>query len=157
VKDGTLPLLTGLEHATLSPDKTIRNPVECRAVRYIIDNKLASISSNTILNICRDNKEEQTFLSKYVNQPSADIIASLLTRSSTWNVYSLNEMILSLLNNPIKPDSFLYKWKQLLEQGVATDNRENADYFLKQTKELMYAADITDLITTTTASSAALL
>ena len=66
-------------------------------------------------------------------------------------------MILSLLNNPIKPDSFLYKWKQLLEQGVATDNRGNADYFLKQTKELMYAADIADLITTTTASSAALL
>jgi hypothetical protein len=157
VKDGTLPLLSGLEHATLSPDKTIRNPIECRAVRYIIDNKLASISSNTILNICRDNKEEQTFLSKYINQPSAEIIASLLTRSSTWNVYSLNEMILSLLNNPIKPDSFLYKWKQLLEQGVATNNRGNADYFLKQTKELMYAADIADLITTTTASSAALL
>lgn len=153
IKDGTLPLLTGLEHATVCPNKTIRSPIECRALRYIVSNKLASISTSTIQDICGDNKEEQTFLSKYINQPAANIIMSLLKHSFTWNVYSLNEMILSLLNNPIQPDSFLWKWKKLLERGVATDDRGTADYFIEQTRELMYSADIADLTTATSSSA----
>jgi hypothetical protein len=156
IKDGALPLLTGLEDAILctnKPIKTIWSPIECRALRYIVGNKLASISTSSIQDICGDNKEEQTFLSKYINQPAANIIVSLLKYSSTWNVYSLNEMILSLLNNPIQPDSFLWRWKKLLERGVATDDRGTADYFIDQTKELMYSVDIADLTTATSSSA----
>jgi hypothetical protein len=161
IKDGNLPLLTGLESATfflMSPLKTIRSPIECRALRYIIGNKLASISTYTIRDICGDNKEEQTFLSKYINQPATNIIVALLKYASTWNVYSLNEMILSLLHNPIQPDTFLFKWKNLLERGIiaAADDRGTADYFIEQTKELMYSADIADLTIATTSSTALL-
>ena len=159
IKDGTLPLLMGFEHAiinttnTTNTTKTIRSPIECRAIRYIVSNKLASISNNTITNICGDNKEEQTFLSKYINQPYNNTITSLLQYSSTWNVYSLNEMILGLLNNPMQSDTFLYKWKNLLKRGVSVEDRGTADYFIKQTKELMYEADISELSMTTRSSA----
>ena len=154
IKDGVLPLLQGLEHASLrTRDELIRTPIECRTIRHIVAHDLASISNTTIADICRDNKEEQTFLSKYVNKPSAHIIRSLLTKySPTWNVYSLNEMILGLLNNPIKEDTFLYKWKKCLERGL-TEERETADYFIQQTKTLMYACNIAELTTVTTSSS----
>ena len=156
IKDGVLPLLAGFESATLSllsPTKTIKTPIECRALRYIIGNKLASISSSTVRDICGDNKEEQTFLSRYINQPATNIIMSLLKGASTWNVYSLNEMILGLLNNPIQPDSFLCKWKKLLQRGVGVDDRGTADYFMEKTKELMYTADIAELTTATSSSA----
>jgi len=153
IKDGVLPLLQGLEHATLQArGELIRTPIECRTIRHIVAHDLASISKTTIADICRDNKEEQTFLSKYVNKPSAHIIRSLMKYSSTWNVYSLNEMILGLLNNPMEEDTFLYKWKKCLERGL-TEERETADYFIQQTKTLMYACNIAELTTVTTSSS----
>lgn len=157
VKDGVLPLLTGFENAAIISDntKTIRTPIECRAIRHIVSNKLASISISTIMDICGDNKEEQTFLHKYVNQPATHIIKSLLAYAYTWNVYALNELILSLLNNPIEPNTFLDKWKTLLQRGVSVsvENRGTADYFIEKTRELMYAADISDLTTATNSSA----
>ena len=67
-------------------------------------------------------------------------------------------MILSLLHNPIQPDTFLFKWKKLLQRGIiaAADDRGTADYFIEQTKELMYSADIAELTIATTSSSALL-
>ena len=153
IKDGVLPLLAGFESATLSllsPTKTIKTPIECRALRYIIGNKLASISSSTVRDICGDNKEEQTFLSKYINKPAKSIIESLLQLSNTWNAYSLNELFLGLLNNPHTPNSFLSKWKQCLERGTGTVGRETASYFIEQTCALMYDAEMSELTTTTT-------
>ena len=158
VKDGLLPLLQGFEHATnvISPNNMLTRPVECRAIKHILAHKLASISLSTILDICGDNKEEQTFLSKYINKPAKFIIESLLQLSNTWNVYSLNELILGLLNNPHTPNSFLSKWKQCLERGTGTVDRGTPAYFIDRTCALMYDANMTEL-TTTTASSATLL
>lgn len=164
VKDGTLPLLKGLEQATIINEqatiinldqaiKTIQNPIECRTIRHLLTHKLASISKSTIYDICGDNKEEQTFLSKYINKPVSYIIGSLLQYSSTWNVYSLNELILKLLNNPLQPDSFLYKWKELLKRGVAVNYRGTPEYFIEQTKTLMYITEISELTTATSSSA----
>jgi hypothetical protein len=61
-------------------------------------------------------------------------------------------MILGLLNNPMEEDTFLYKWKKCLERGL-TEERETADYFIQQTKTLMYACNIAELTTVTTSSS----
>ena len=158
VKDGLLPLLQGFEYATnkVSPDNMLSRPIECRAIKHIMAHKLASISLTTILDICGDNKEEQTFLSNYINKPSPFIIESLLQMSNTWNVYSLNELILGLLNNPTPPNSFLSKWKQCLERGTCSLERGTAAYFIEQTCALMYGADLTELTTTTTSSAALL-
>jgi hypothetical protein len=155
VKDGLLPLLQGFEHATnaISPDNMLARPVECRAIKHILAHKLASISLSTILDICGDNKEEQTFLSKYINKPAGTIIETLLQLSNTWNVYSLNELFLGLLNNPHPPNSFLSKWKLCLERGTGTVDRGNPAYFIDQTCSLMYDANITELTTTTTSSA----
>ena len=155
VKDGLLPLLQGFECATnaVSPDNMLSRPVECRAIKYIVTHKLASISLSSVLDICGDNKEEQTFLSKYINQPAKSIIETLLQLSNTWNVYSLNELFLGLLNNPHPPNSFLSKWKLCLERGTGTVDRETPAYFIDQTRALMYDADITELMTTTTSSA----
>jgi hypothetical protein len=155
VKDGLLPLLQGFECATnaVSPDNMLSRPVECRAIKYIVAHKLASISLSSVLDICGDNKEEQTFLSKYINQPAKSIIETLLQLSNTWNVYSLNELFLGLLNNPHPHNSFLSKWKQCLERGTGTVDRETPAYFIDQTRALMYDADITELMTTTTSSA----
>jgi hypothetical protein len=156
VKDGLLPLLKGFEHATnaVSPDNMLSRPVECRAIKYIVAHKLASISLSSILDICGDNKEEQTFLSKYINKPTKFIIESLLQLSITWNVYSLNELFLGLLNNTHTPNSFLSKWKQCLERGTGTvGDRETPAYFIEQTRALMYDAEMSELTTATTSSA----
>lgn len=154
-KDGVLPLLHGFEYATTvaSPANMLSRPIECRAIKYILTNRLASISMSSILDICRDNKEEQTFLSGYINKPSAFIIESLLTRCNTWNVYSLNELILGLLNNPLRPNSFLAKWKACLEEGTVSGERKCPAYFIAQTLMLMREADISELMCATTSSA----
>ena len=154
-KDGVLPLLQGFEHATTvaSPDAMLSRPIECRAIKYILTNRLASISMSSILDICRDNKEEQTFLSGYINKPSTFIIESLLSRANTWNVYSLNELILGLLNNPLRPNSFLAKWKACLEEGTVSGERRCPAYFIAQTLALMRETDISELMGATTSSA----
>jgi hypothetical protein len=152
-KDGVLPLLTGFEYASV--DAMPIAPIECRTIRHILKHNLTSISASTIYDISPDNKEEQTFLSKYINKPTAYIIEEMKGRKNTWNLYSLNELILGMLERD-NGSVFLSKWKQCLRRGISVDDRETPDYFIRQTKELMYSADLAELTTPTTTGSSSL-
>jgi len=148
IKDGELPLLQGFEHAVFkaTPSNMIVLPIECRAIKYMINHKLSSISVSNVLDIC-ENKDEEVFLTTYINKPNQYILDSLLQYSNTWNSYSLNVLILKLLND-FNPNPFIKKWKQLIKQGLTVFNRGTPEYFIEQTLQLMRSAEFADLTAT---------
>ena len=148
VKDGTLPLLKGFEHATMnaSSEHMLEEPIECRTIRFMTTHGLKSISKSNILDICGDNLEEQFFLSSFVNKPTTYMLDWLKECSKTWNVYALNTLFLSWLHQ--KDNLFVSKWIMCLKKGIANTNRGTPEYFIEETKALLYLAELSDLTTT---------
>ena len=147
VKDGTLPLLKGFEHATMnaSPECMLEDPIECRVIRYMTAHGLKSISKSNILDICEDNLAERSFLSSFINKPFIYMLDWLKECSSTWNVYGLNSLFLSWFQ---EKNVFVSKWMACLKKGVAITDRETPDFFIKETKKLLYTAELSDLTAT---------
>jgi len=161
VANNSLPLLGGFEYYSaimadyVSVDKMLERPIECRAIRYLLVHKLASLSITNIQDICFDeednddaqqDQQDQQFLTTFINMPLKQLITSLLSYSGTWNVFSLNELFLKLLHRDT-PNVFVSKWKQCLLKGVSNNPRERgcpSDY-IAETRALMYSADLADL------------
>jgi hypothetical protein len=151
VKEGTLPLLKGFEHATMdvSVDHMLEDPIECRVIRFMITHGLKSISKSNILDICGDNLAEQSFLHSFVNKPVTYMLSWLKDCSNTWNVYALNSLFLSHLEEPSwMGNVFVSKWIECLKKGIAITDRGTPDYFMEETKKLLYSAERSDLTAT---------
>jgi len=148
VKDGSLPLLKGFEHATMNAsfEHMLEDPIECRTIQYMKTHGLKSISKSNISDICGDHLGEQCFLSSFVNKPATYMLSWLNECSKTWNVYALNSLFLSWLKNV--ENVFVSKWMACLERGIATTDRGTPDYFMDETKALLYSAEWSDLTAT---------
>ena len=87
------------------------NPIECRVVCYLTENKCASLSIVNIEAICKGYSSEYVdYLRKFINKPAANIIQELLSNAGSWSKYSLALVYLHLIHELSAIFSLKYKF-----------------------------------------------
>jgi len=100
-----------LDHANQVCQENEYNSFESRVMCYLTKNNCASLSITNIEDICNGySREYVDYLSNFINQPSAVIVQTLVSRSKSWSKCSLALVYLRLIDEVYEGFSLKYKF-----------------------------------------------